>query len=91
MKKTEETVMSNQAPGLPPLSQKQNESPILDDEQIELEQQAQAQEAIDKLKKLELLKEIESIKPDYEQRQLAIEVCCLFLSHLIRKLKFKTV
>lgn len=42
----------------------------------ELEQQkSAAQDAIDKLKRLQLLKEIEAVKPDHEQRQLAVEVC----------------
>lgn len=32
-------------------------------------------ETLEKLKKFQLLKEIEAVKPDHEQRQLAIEVC----------------
>lgn len=58
-----------------------NDSLVADDEKTSEIEQKRAQDAIDQLKKIQLLKEIESLKPDHEQRQLAIEVClftCLF-------------
>lgn len=51
---------SNTAPGLPPVPKQQQNNNLLT--------------YLDELKSKDLIKEIQSVKPDHEQRKLAIEV-----------------